>query len=225
MTSFILKQTINDNITPEEIADLKKSDVNAFDRISVGNRSSAADNASDILCAVSIGIPSLLFIPQIYDRKAKNILTLSVMYGEAIMIDQGMTSIVKSIVQRKRPFLYDANLSPEERLEMPGKLRSFYSGHTSTSFCSAVFFAKVYSDIYPDSNWRYIVWPSVLAVAGSVGYLRYKAGKHYPTDIIAGAIAGSAVGYIIPVLHRKNNQENYVSISIQPRFIGLSYYF
>ncbi len=41
-----------------------------------------------------------------------------------------------------------------------------------------------------------------------MGYLRMKAGVHYPTDVIAGYTPGAAIGLIIPVLH-KNNQANF----------------
>jgi membrane-associated phospholipid phosphatase len=41
-----------------------------------------------------------------------------------------------------------------------------------------------------------------LFLASVVGYLRYEAGEHFPTDIVAGAVAGSAIGYAIPWMHR-----------------------
>ena len=40
-----------------------------------------------------------------------------------------------------------------------------------------------------------------MAAAATTGYLRYAAGRHYPTDILAGAAMGAFVGYIVPSLH------------------------
>jgi membrane-associated phospholipid phosphatase len=39
------------------------------------------------------------------------------------------------------------------------------------------------------------------AIATSVAFLKIKAGYHYPTDVIAGALVGSGVGLLVPVLH------------------------
>jgi len=37
---------------------------------------------------------------------------------------------------------------------------------------------------------------------GTTAYLRVKAGKHFPTDVIVGAVIGSAVGYAVVSLHK-----------------------
>ena len=34
---------------------------------------------------------------------------------------------------------------------------------------------------------------------------RVRAGDHFPTDVIAGAIAGAGVGIIVPHLHRSED--------------------
>jgi hypothetical protein len=56
-------------------------------------------------------------------------------------------------------------------------VKSFYSSHTSIAFCSAVFLSKIYSDIYPESRFRYIVLGAGLAAAATTGYMRYAAEK------------------------------------------------
>jgi membrane-associated phospholipid phosphatase len=74
-----------------------------------------------------------------------------------------------------------------------------------------VFLSTVFSDLYPESHWKYVVWSGSLLAASATAYLRYKSGMHYPSDLIAGAIVGSAIGYLVPVLHR--NKESDVSNS------------
>ena len=39
------------------------------------------------------------------------------------------------------------------------------------------------------------------------GYLRVKAGKHYPTDTIAGYLLGATAGILIPQLHKKKMEK------------------
>jgi membrane-associated phospholipid phosphatase len=46
-------------------------------------------------------------------------------------------------------------------------------------------------------------WNAVVlyGAATGVGALRVAAGKHFPTDIIVGAVLGSAIGWLVPTLH------------------------
>ena len=39
------------------------------------------------------------------------------------------------------------------------------------------------------------------SAALSVGLLKIRAGYHYPTDIMAGALAGISSGLLVPFLH------------------------
>ena len=110
----------------------------------------------------------------------------------------------KGSVQRIRPWSYSPDAPWDRRLE-PESRRSFPSGHASWAFSSAVFFATVYSDYYPYSKWKNYVWGGALLTASSVAYFRVGAGAHFPTDVLAGAVVGSAVGYLIPYFHRKSN--------------------
>ncbi|MGA9705031.1 phosphatase PAP2 family protein [Pseudomonas sp.] len=63
---------------------------------------------------------------------------------------------------------------------------SFPSGHSMTAFavCSALF------DFYP--HW----WPILLVIAVAVATSRVILGLHYLTDVLAGAVIGSALGAI-----------------------------
>lgn len=66
--------------------------------------------------------------------------------------------------------------------------KSFPSGHTITSFAIA---ALIY--LYSSRSWFMLVSTAGLAIFN--GYLRIFAGVHYPTDIIAGALAGIAIAF------------------------------
>ena len=39
-------------------------------------------------------------------------------------------------------------------------------------------------------------------LATAVSALRVASGKHWPTDVVAGAAVGSAIGWVVPFLHR-----------------------
>lgn len=201
-------------LSREYIENLNPKDVNSFDRTAIHQWSIPADNASDILRTTLISLPALLIMPELINGRYKNSLTLLCIYSEALLINGGLTLLAKNTFNRPRPYLYDNELPAEERLVQKEPFSSFYSGHTSFSFCSAVFISKVYSDLYPQSDWKYAVWGSLLA-ASTTAYLRYKAGKHYPTDILAGAIVGSAIGYLIPAIHKTKNSNVKISQALQ----------
>jgi len=39
------------------------------------------------------------------------------------------------------------------------------------------------------------------------GYLRYEAGRHFPTDILGGYALGALTGVLIPIMHRRPSSE------------------
>ena len=65
------------------------------------------------------------------------------------------------------------------------------------------FAAKVFSDYYPDSKWKPVVWTAAATIPAITGYLRVKGGRHFTTDVITGYAVGAAVGYLVPHFHKK----------------------
>ena len=81
------------------------------------------------------------------------------------------------------------------------------------------FFAKVFSDYYPESKYRKWVWGASIAGTTAGAYFRAKSGKHFPTDVIIGSAVGGAFGYFIPHFHKKRDGK---ALSFQPTSNGLS---
>ena len=108
-------------------------------------------------------------------------------------------------------------------MEAPEANSSFFSGHTSGAFAGAIFLAKAYTDMYGKTAWSKIVWTTSLSAAAFTGYCRVAAGEHFVTDVLAGALVGSAAGYFIPVLHKKSTFD--VSYSALPGRFSLTYRF
>jgi membrane-associated phospholipid phosphatase len=186
-------------LTPEQIENLSPENVNPFDRGTSANWSPKADKASDYLLNASRVWPVTLFLSGKIRGDTFKILAL---YVETVLCMAGPTLTTKGAVRRIRPFVYNNDLPLDQKTTKFAR-RSFYSGHTVEAFSSVVFTARVLSDYYPKSDYKNLVWGAALLHAGIVGYLRHAAGKHFPTDIITGAIVGSFVGYIIPEIHKK----------------------
>ncbi len=212
-----------DPITLAEISALDRNDINAFDRPASYNWSLGWDERSDqyrdILVTSSLFVMS---VPPLLHTKLSNTFTVATMFVESYFFIKGITYITKATVGRERPYLYNTDLSVEERhaIDSEDAFFSFYSGHVAAAFTAATFLSKVFSDIHGKSIWSTLLWGSSLSLASLTGYARVKSGMHFPTDAIVGAAVGFAVGYLIPMLHKKKNQ-NRISLVIAPNQISL----
>ena len=188
-----------DPLTPQEVAALDPADINGFDRSATEPWSTTAADASDVLVWTMIAAPVGLAIATPGSRQSW---TVAAMWGEALLVNNGVIHLLKGASNRTRPFVYNDDPDiPNELLFEVSARRSFPSGHTANTFASAVFFSSVYAKLHPNSSARTWVWVGSLTLATTTGYLRYQAGKHYPTDIIGGAIVGSLIGWGVPKLH------------------------
>ena len=201
ITSSLLKAPTP--LTLTEINALDKNDLNRFDRYATSQNSIRAKKVSDIFLTGVLILPTL-FLSNHYTRK--DILPLLAMSGEVILINVAITDIVKKLARRTRPLVYNPNFSLEEKMESNARV-SFFSGHTSHTAALSFLFAKVINDYHPEAK-RSIkigVWTFAAAIPAITGYLRIRAGKHFPTDTITGFMAGGLVGILIPHFHRKKN--------------------
>jgi len=98
---------------------------------------------------------------------------------------------IKTLVNRPRPY----QTHPEINTLTYSDGKSFPSGHTTLAFATATTIALEYK------KW-YITVP-MFAWATSVGYSRMRLGRHYPSDVAAGAIVGIGSGYLSHWLTKK----------------------
>ena len=197
---YFLEQKINP-LSLQEISTLSRNDVNAFDRSATYNWSKNLTTLSDVSVAVAMLSPLTLLLDK---NVQKDFQTISAMYFETLLFATFIPSIAKGTSVRVRPFVYNADAPQNIKLEAEAK-KSFFSGHTTVAFASAVFLSSVYEGYFPNSKYSKYVWGGSLLTASVVGYLRYASGNHYPTDILTGAVVGSAIGYLIPYFHKTNN--------------------
>lgn len=192
-----------DPLTPAEIAALDPSQVNGFDRSATHQWSPGARTASNAVVAPLLLAPIVLMVTPPGSHEG---LTLAAMYGEALLLSDGLTTLIKTAASRTRPYAYNDNpdIPPEDKESLHAR-RSFPSGHASTAFTSAVFLGTVYSTLHPNSSLRPWIWAGGLVGASVVSYLRYEAGQHYPTDVLVGGAIGALTGWVVPQLHRRSN--------------------
>ncbi len=217
-SGFYLGQKVQP-LTQNEVNDLNPVNINRFDRWACSRWSPQAAHWSDILLVTSLLSPGLLLTS---DEIQNDRETFGMMYFESMILTYGLTQLTKSLAQRIRPGAYHPDASDEFKYHNRNVRASFFSGHTSMAFASLVFLASVYDRYHSDSEWTPYIWGSAVGIASTVGFLRILAGKHFPTDVIVGAVVGGAVGYFIPKIYESDsknsdlnqNREFKVSISV-----------
>ena len=208
-----------------EIVSLDKNDVWSFDRValnqSVDQRYNAAD-ISDWGMYVSVVLPGLLALD---DDIRKDWLDLLVLYLETQAINTSLYITAGPLfTKRVRPFVYYDEIPYEEKTGT-GTTDSFFSGHTSTAATASFFMAKVYSDYHPElGNKKYWLFAAALVPPAFVGYYRYRALKHFPTDVIMGTAVGAATGILVPHFHKiiRRKSEKLSIVPVGGRFTGVS---
>jgi membrane-associated phospholipid phosphatase len=171
------------------------AELNPLDRPAWRNRSDAAGLASDVTLAVAVAAPPIVdalrlgFGPTLGED--------ALVYAQTLAVNSALEVGAKYAFHRPLPRTYQGD---PKLVGSDAGYRSFYSGHTSTVVAALTAAAWT-------SRWRYGEqgWPwAVVAVGGaSVGVERVLAGQHFPTDVLAGALMGFAVGTAVPWLHRR----------------------
>lgn len=104
------------------------------------------------------------------------------------------SSLLKPLFGRLRP-CYDADLQDTIRsLVSCGGRYSLPSSHAANHFALAMFWFRAII-MATGKNWNWVwIWAFI------IGYAQVYVGKHFPFDIIAGAVLGSTVGGGVSVL-------------------------
>jgi membrane-associated phospholipid phosphatase len=195
---FAIEHSSEKPLTQQEIGSLNRNSVNRFDRSATYCYSKTIDGISTILVDLAIAAPlGLLADSKIRD----DIKTFSLMFAEVEAFSYVFPSLGKVLYKRPRPYNYNPAV-PLDVKQSDDSRASFFSRHTTFVFGSACFISTMYDGYHPESGLRPYVWAGSLAAASVVGYMRYRAGYHFPTDILAGALAGMLVGCGVPWLHK-----------------------
>ena len=140
---------------------------------------------------------------------------------EAFMVNQVATSTLKMAVGRPRPY---TQLSPDDPevaalIAEADSEMSFPSGHTSTVAVMAFDVARTWQLSGATRGQSVLAYGLAGAATGLTGASRVLAGKHHPTDVIAGAVLGGSIGSLVPTLHVS---ERPLSLAAGPRSLVVS---
>lgn len=144
----------------------------------------------------------------------------AVIYGESISLTLTITNLTKIAVRRPRPIAYIEQRQLDQQsggtITTTDATLSFFSGHSST--VAAISASATYLTFmrYPRTIRPWITMGLGMALTTFVAVERVRAGAHFPTDVIAGAMAGASVGVLVPHLHRSNPETRTIWFGLAP---------
>ncbi|HEY8090372.1 MAG TPA: phosphatase PAP2 family protein, partial [Polyangiaceae bacterium] len=151
----------------------------------------------------------------------------AMMYAESLSLTLAFTDVTKIAVRRPRPIAYTEQAAADQSCTNPIKSQcpavsatdtelSFFSGHasmTAAATATATYLAFVRA---PHSPRPWITLAAGTLLTGFVSFERVRSGAHFPTDVIAGSLAGAAIGVLVPHLHRRKEEGVSVWIGLAP---------
>ncbi len=192
---------------------LNKDDVNSFDRLIMNPYSKSLDITGTLLAGATIVTPAVLL-----GAEKSDYWKIGVEYAETMLFAWGAKSIAKYAVERERPYMYFEG-APQNEIDDGDFQNSFFSGHTTLAFAAATFTTFMYTQYFPQSEWTIPVICGSYSLALATGILRIASGNHFATDVICGALVGSAVGFLVPFVNsfwlKPTNSED-VKINLTP---------
>lgn len=169
--SFFFKGTLAQNI-----------DIDLLRKLNV-ERNTSLDKPMEYIStseyAVGIAMP-ISICAAAWIKRDRKLLEKGVNMSLAMVLNTGGTYVLKRIVNRSRPVVMYPDIQAFEN----ERFHSFPSGHTSNAFVAATSLSLNFK------KW-YVIVPSY-AWATAVGYSRMHMGVHYPSDVLAGALLGTA---------------------------------
>ncbi len=187
-------------LAEEDVTTYDGAGIFGIDRWVIRNWSLKAQKVSDVLLYTSYVTPLAMLLGE---RSRDDFGKTSLFAIEGMMATMAITNLTKVLFKRTRPFVYNKDAPMELKLKRGARL-SFFSGHTSSSAFMTFLTAQLYSDYYPDSNAKPYVWGLAALLPAVTGYNRIRGGKHYLTDVLLGYAVGTAIGILIPRIHRVN---------------------
>lgn len=176
--------------------------VNALDRYGMGTDSGTAEEFSNY-GQITAGILAF-FVPIFFwafrkepSRLASRLLEALkdlLIVSQVIALNGAMTELIRLIVQRPRPYVYE---NPSFYGQEVQNYTSFVSGHTSFTTATACALILVLLRRQASGVTVRTIGAISAFVAVSTGVCRVFAGRHFITDVLAGALCGLVSAYAI----------------------------
>lgn len=178
-------------------------------RLKTAQERLTARDASDVGLVLLINqqLIDTLFITWWLHDKGSTALQMALIDLQTVSFAAGVNGIVTGLVGRQRPYPRVDCAEGGVRAETgdclgPDRYQSFFSGHTTVAFTMASLTCvhHINLPIYGGGPVEAIPCAMALATASGVGMLRMAGDQHFLSDVLTGALFGTAVGFGLPYL-------------------------
>jgi hypothetical protein len=173
-----------------------------------------ARDVSDVGLALITTFPVLvdsLIVAYWYRGSDDVALQMTLIDAEAMSISAAIQGTANFFGGRERPYGSEcggAIPSTSSDCTSPTRYRSFFSGHSTLSFTSASLICAHHEALELfESGADLATCVSAFVAAGAIATLRVAGDVHYMSDVLSGAIVGTAVGLGVPLLHHYRRVE------------------
>ena len=165
-----------------------------IDRVALHTFSGSAGTASTALLVGVIGFAGIASLDGATPAQRRGHVAV---FANSLAWTLAASDWMKVVVRRKRPVLYTAGATAAAA--DPNSQRSFPSGHASVAFATATTYLMMARRERLPHRGR----NAALLYAGALGVsaLRVSAGKHFPTDVLGGAVLGTGIGWLVAKVH------------------------
>jgi membrane-associated phospholipid phosphatase len=171
------------------------------DRPLRGRWGPGAAHASDALLMTTLAAPTIVAVGGALDRGDPELGARALVYAEAHLLSLALHTWTKRLVGRPRAYTYGEGGEARRAAAGADAMASFYSGHAAAAFTSALAGSILIGARGEPDGVRAALWASGLGLAGATAMLRTRAGRHFYSDVIAGALVGGAIGVGVPLAH------------------------
>lgn len=199
-TGEIHPQQIDRNFDTNRLISIDRAAVTQTADPAAGPRSNVGLGAAAVFAVIDP------ILSGVREQNVQTGLVDAIVYSETVSLTLALTNLVKMAVRRPRPLAYTAAAEhkddPNWSNTSTDSSLSFFSGHASITGAigaTATYLAFARS---PGKLRPWLTFSFFTVLTTFVSYERVRAGKHFPTDVIAGAIAGAGIGVVVPHLHR-----------------------
>jgi membrane-associated phospholipid phosphatase len=191
------------------------------------SRAGTVSDAAYLLAAYPLVVDAGL-VTWLGRGKADAAVQLALIDAEALAISGLVTTAMQRSIGRARPFLRDCGANARGNADCSASANTrnsaFISGHASLAFTAASALCVQHSRLSIYESADAAVCPTALAIAATTSVLRIVADRHWATDVIAGALVGSAVGGVVSAVHLGMNGPAGAGVSLGPEGRSMAYW-
>lgn len=157
----------------------------------------------------------MLTLAAAHEDRLSNVGVDFLLVAQATALAGSLNQLTKFMVARRRPFAAAGLPDPDTRQGPADFNLSFYSGHTNLAFALAGAAGTVAT--LRRYRWARAIWIAGAIVGTATAYFRIAADQHYLTDVLTGAVMGTAVGVAVPALfHRPRSAADPTTVTLTP---------